>query len=123
MKKFLISTLIALPVVAALGLAISQPVSAIEIWNACDGQSDSAVCASSKTDSVSSTAKSLINLSLQAIGIVAVIMIIISGFKFITANGDMGKVTSARQTLLYSVIGIAVALLAWSIVNFIVDNV
>ncbi len=74
-------------------------------------------------DNVANTAKNLINLSLWAIGIVAVIMIVISGYKFITANGEAAKVTSARNTLLYSVIGLAVALLAWAIVSFIVNRI
>lgn len=105
-------------------MAITAPsAGAIDLWKGCDGNSESAVCASSKKDNASNTIKNLINLSLYVIGIVAVIVIIISGFQFITANGDPAKVKTARNTLLYSVIGLAVAMLAWAIVAFVVNRV
>lgn len=52
------------------------------------------------------------------VGIAAIIMIIVSGFKYITSGGDAGKVTSAKNTLIYALIGIAVAVLAQLLVNF-----
>lgn len=52
------------------------------------------------------------------VGIAAIIMIIVSGFKYITSGGDAGKVTSAKNTLIYALIGVAVAVLAQILVNF-----
>jgi hypothetical protein len=55
-------------------------------------------------------------------GIAAVIMIVISGFFFITANGDSGKISSAKKTLTYAVIGLVVIALARTIVVFVVGR-
>lgn len=64
--------------------------------------------------------KNIINLLLMAIGIVSVIMLIIGGFKYTTSNGDANQVTSAKNTIMYSIIGLVVAIFAFAIVNFVV---
>lgn len=53
------------------------------------------------------------------IGIAAVIMIMVSGFKYITAGGDSSKVTSAKNTLVYALIGLVIAALAQGLVQFV----
>lgn len=120
MKQKLTTLIISTSLALGFGLFASQPAGAINLWEGCAGSEK--VCSSTGKDNVSNTARNLINLSLWAIGIVAVIVIIISGYKFITANGEAAKVASARNTLLYSVIGLAVAMLAWAIISFIVNN-
>jgi len=64
----------------------------------------------------------VINLMLFLIGAVAVIMIIIGGIKYVASNGDQGSVQSAKNTIMYSVIGLVVAILAFAIVNFVVST-
>jgi hypothetical protein len=64
----------------------------------------------------------LIKLLLYAIGIISVIMIIIGGIKYTTSNGDSSQITSAKNTILYAVVGLIVALLAFAIVNFVVSQ-
>jgi len=78
-------------------------------------------CASSV--SLTKVIRNVINIFSIVVGIVAVIMIIISGFKFVTAGGDTGNVTSARQTLLYAVVGIVVTALSQFIVWFVLNNI
>lgn len=56
------------------------------------------------------------------VGLAAVVMIIISGFKFVTAAGSAESVKSARQTLIAALIGLAIAGLAWTLINFAVDK-
>lgn len=65
--------------------------------------------------------KSIVNLLLYVLGVVAVIVIVISGIKYATSDGDSGKITSAKNTILYAVIGLVVAILAYAIVNFVID--
>ncbi len=108
-------------VAAVLGLLISfsaVPAQAFTVWGACDGNS-STVCSGTKDDATS-TVKKIINLMLFAIGITAVILIIHSGLKYVTSRGDPGSIKSAKDTLLYAVIGLVVASLAYTIVNFVV---
>ena len=63
--------------------------------------------------------KKVVNLLLWAIGIVSVIMIIIGGIRYATSNGDSNQVTAAKNTIMYAVIGLVIAIFAYAIVNFV----
>ena len=69
------------------------------------------------------TASRLINVVVGVIGFVAVIMIILGAVQFLTSTGDASKVKKAKDTILYGVIGLVVAILAFSIVNFVLSSV
>ena len=56
------------------------------------------------------------------VGILAVIGIIIGGVQYAISAGDAGKVKRAKNTIMYSLIGLIVALLSWAIVNFVLGN-
>lgn len=64
----------------------------------------------------------IINILSLAVGVVAVVMIIIGGFKYVTSGGDSGNVTGAKNTILYAVVGLVVVALAQVIVQFVVDR-
>lgn len=55
-------------------------------------------------------------------GIAAVIMIIIGGFSFVTAGGNAEAAANARRRILYSIVGLAVVALAWTLVRFVTDR-
>ncbi|USN96554.1 MAG: hypothetical protein H6797_05855 [Candidatus Nomurabacteria bacterium] len=63
--------------------------------------------------------KTVVNVLLFLLGAVAVIMIIIGGIRYATSNGDAQAVKSAKDVVLYAVIGLVVAILAYAIVNFV----
>jgi hypothetical protein len=64
----------------------------------------------------------VVNLLLFLIGAIAVIMIIVGGLRYILSGGNASSVTAAKNTILYAVVGIVVALLAYAIVNFVVTS-
>lgn len=66
--------------------------------------------------------KTVVNILLWAVGILSVIMIIFSGFRYITSSGDASKTKSAQNTLIYSVVGLIVAIMAWAIVNMVIKR-
>lgn len=66
--------------------------------------------------------KNVINILLFLVAMIAVIMIVIAGFRFVTSNGDSNTVSSAKNAIIYAVIGIVIAVMAYAIVNFILDN-
>jgi ABC-type Fe3+ transport system permease subunit len=68
------------------------------------------------------TLASIVNVLLFIIGAVAVIMIVVGGLKYTTSNGDSSAVTSAKNTILYAVVGLVVAILAYAIVNFVLNQ-
>jgi hypothetical protein len=57
------------------------------------------------------------------IGVVAVIMIMVGGFKYITSGGDSSSISSAKSTILYAIIGLVVAALSQAIVFFVLKKV
>ena len=66
--------------------------------------------------------KTVVNVLLWAVGVLSVIMIIFSGFRYITSAGDTSKTKSAQSTLIYSVVGLIVAIMAWAIVNMVINR-
>ena len=66
--------------------------------------------------------KTVVNVLLWAVGVLSVIMIIFSGFRYITSSGDASKTKSAQSTLIYSVVGLIVAIMAWAIVNMVIKR-
>lgn len=64
--------------------------------------------------------KTIVNIMLYVLGAIAVIMIVIGGIKYTTSNGDSSSITSAKNTILYAVVGLVVAVMAYAIVNFVV---
>lgn len=68
------------------------------------------------------TIKNVINILLFIIGAAAVIMIIIGGIRYVVSGGDQGAVTGAKNTILYAVVGLVIAIMAYSIVNFVVTK-
>ena len=65
----------------------------------------------------------IINVALAVIGFVAVVMIILGGVQYTTSAGDSGRVKKAKDTIMYGIIGLVVALLAYAIVNFVLSGV
>lgn len=63
------------------------------------------------------------NTLLRAIGLIAVVMLVFGGFKYIISGGDSSKVSSAKNTIIYAIIGLIIVILAYAIVNFVVNTV
>ena len=56
------------------------------------------------------------------VGILSVIMLIWGGILYTTSSGDSNKVTTAKNTIMYAVIGLVVAIFAYAIVNFVLTT-
>ena len=76
----------------------------------------------SSSSSVSDIAATISNIMLFILGAVAVIMIIVGGIRYATSNGDQSAVKGAKDTILYAVVGLIVALVAYAIVNFVINQ-
>jgi hypothetical protein len=78
-------------------------------------------CTSSGSD-FGSVVKLVLNIFSSFVGLVAVVMFMWGGFKYITSGGESGKVTSAKNTLIYAVIGVVIVVFAQTIVQFVVTK-
>jgi heme/copper-type cytochrome/quinol oxidase subunit 2 len=65
------------------------------------------------------TVKNIINWIIYVIGFVAVAMVIYGGVQYTTSAGAADKVTKAKNTIMYGVIGLIIAILAFAVVNFV----
>lgn len=99
MKKILVS-LLTLTILAAPVLVAAQPTTAptLDVWDSLD---------------------QIVNWIFAILLVVAVIFILIAAFQFITAAGDADKVKTARNFVLYALIGVAVAFLAKGLIVFV----
>jgi len=66
--------------------------------------------------------KHCINIFSVIVGVVAVIMIIFGGFRYITSGGDSGNISSAKQTIIFAIVGLVVVALAQIIVRFVLSR-
>ena len=77
----------------------------------------------SATQSLQHLIHKLINLFSAVVGIVAVIMIIVGGFRYVTSGGSDTSVTSAKNTILYAIIGLIIVALSQAIVIFTLNKI
>lgn len=100
---------------------VAAPAQAQGIWgDACEETgSSSAICAD--RTQAPELVKRIIDTFLFVLGVVAVIMIVHSGMKYVISRGDPEGVKSAKNTLLYAVVGLIVAILAYAIVGFVIS--
>jgi len=117
--KMILAGLLIVPTIA---LAVSPAVNAANFTlrdgiNSAQGEG---------VDKVNSTPESLVkqfvNIFLFAVGALSVIMLIWGGIRYTTSSGDSNKVQAAKNTVLYAIVGLVVSILAWAIVNMVIDK-
>ena len=64
----------------------------------------------------------IINVMLFIIGVLSVIMLIYGGIQYTLSSGDSGKVNNAKNTILYAIVGLIIAILSYAIVNFVLSS-
>ena len=101
-------------------LASATPKSTV-----CSALGSNATCTknSGNGTSLNSVVKAIINVLSIVIGIVAVIMIMVGGFRYITSGGDSNNITSAKNTILYAIVGLVVVALAQALVQFVLNKI
>lgn len=64
----------------------------------------------------------VVNILLFLVGAISVIMLIIGGIRYIVSAGDQNAVTGAKNTIMYAIVGIIVAVVAYGAVNFVLSQ-
>ncbi len=72
---------------------------------------------------VGSIINSITNILFWIVGVASVIALIVGGLQYITSAGDPGRTKTAKDTIMYAVIGLVVAILAYAIVNFVLTHI
>lgn len=120
--KMMLAGLLMVPALA-LGVAAVAPVGDVYAQSITEGansaQGDQVPENITEEDGL---IKRVVNILLFIIGAIAVIMLIIGGIRYTISGGDQSQVTSAKNTILYAIVGIIVAIFAYAIVNFVLDE-
>ena len=66
--------------------------------------------------------KTVVNILLFIIGLISVIMLIWGGIRYTTSGGNANSVTAAKNTIMYAIIGLVIAIFAYAIVNWVVGE-
>lgn len=133
MKKSIKTLLAGLLIVPMLALGISlvapigQPIAAATDFNIRSGAdaakgSSGITCLFTNSSCSGGIFNTIVNILLYVIGAVSVIMLIYGGIRYTISGGVAADVTAAKNTILYAIVGIVVALLAYAIVNFVITS-
>lgn len=77
---------------------------------------------SGNTNGLNDLLKKVVNIFSAIVGVIAVLMIIVGGFKYITSGGDSGNVSTAKNTIIYAIVGLVIVALAQLIVHFVLST-
>ena len=122
MKVFLISFM-TLAMCALAGPVLATQVEYAQIDKKIKATCTGDQCKGSAENKVNTLVEDVINIFSWIVGVVSVIMVIFGGFRYITSGGDAGKVTSAKNTIVYALVGLVVAALAQVLVLFVLGKV
>jgi hypothetical protein len=97
----------------------------VDVFQACSGNSDTAVCKATgnKLFGPNSIWTNILNTLIYATGAISALMIVIGGLRYTISAGDQGGVNSAKNTILYAVVGLVLSLMGYAIVNFILSRI
>lgn len=127
MKRFGIrstTSLIALLTVALTNIMLSSSVGAAA-FNGTIQQGANSAHGNGQPNNLFGSAgvfTTITNVLLYIVGAISVIMIIIGGIRYIVSGGNSNNVTEAKNTILYAVVGIVIAVLGYAIVNFVIGS-
>ncbi len=132
MKRFFSKlTLLALPLLLVLGIGFTvlaptatyaAPQDEVKNGLTASGAS-SADTSTGKNGTFRKTFQNIISTLLFIIGIIGVIVIVIAGIQYATSGGNAEQASKAKNSIIYAVVGIIVAVMAYAIVGFVIGNI
>ena len=103
--------------------ALPVATQAIDVTQgACKQNANSAPCKASGDD-IASIIGNVINLLLFVAGAIATLVIVIGGIRYITSDGDPAATNKAKNTIIYALVGLVVAIMSYAIVNFVIGRI
>lgn len=128
-RFFAVALLVLVPVMAPVAVYAQTSIQdsvcsgANDLQITPDGTGSGCAEVGGDTNGINSIISMVINVFSVIVGIIAVIMIIWGGLRYITSGGDSGKITNAKNTILYALIGLVIVALAQFIVKFVLGKV
>lgn len=63
-----------------------------------------------------------VNTVIFIVGALSVIMVIVGGLRYVLSGGDAAGLKSAKETIIYALVGLAISLLSFAIVGFVITR-
>ena len=124
MKRLLLIAITALALTFSIGGMTALAFN--PIGDVCSQQPDAPTCSDQQGDNLTGNN----GVFLRAVRIIAflagsaaVILIIVAGVQYVISNGDASKVSSAKNTIIYAVIGLIIIFIAQAIITFVIKKV
>lgn len=129
LRQMVVTSLVALLMFVGMAVVLTpatvsaQSVGKKQACEATGGTWSGGACNKRATNSaINSTIRNVINIFSVIVGVVAVFMVIIGGFKYVTSNGDSSQITSAKNTIIYAIVGLVVVAIAQILVRFVLTK-
>jgi hypothetical protein len=59
---------------------------------------------------------------LFVVGAISVIMVVIGGLRYVVSGGNSSNITAAKNTILYAIVGLIIAIMAYAVINFVIGS-
>ena len=125
MQRFFYGIMKIVLMVGVGALLVSAPTSAIAeggVFGGIDAAQGAGV-PTNLTNGDTSLIRRIINILLYAVGVISVVMLILGGFRYVISGGQKEAVTAAKNTILYAIVGLLVAIFSYAIVRFVLGAV
>jgi len=125
LQKILLSLAVALGIALPV-FALPTSVAALSPFdNVCQNNQTNTVCKGTNETlfGPNSIWNKIVNLILLFVGIIATIVLIIGGMRYVLSGGDSKAVEDAKNTIIYAIVGIVIAMLASALVNFVLAKI
>jgi hypothetical protein len=121
---FILATPLAMPVVAHAAVSPAEVKNGLCSGSNFDvsGNSAASCDSSASTGGFNNLLRRIVNIFSAVVGVIAVIMIIVGGLRYITSGGDSSKVSTAKNSIIYAIVGLVIVALAQLIVRFVLTQ-
>lgn len=62
------------------------------------------------------------NVMLFVVGAISVIMVVVGGLRYVVSGGNSSNITTAKNTILYAIVGLIIAIMAYAVINFVIGS-
>lgn len=121
-SMLVLSSILTIVLPLAVPVAVNAQIKDSLTQGICATDPNGCTSSTDPNGTINGIVKTVIDIFSLVVGIVAVVMIIVGGLKYITSGGDSGNVSGAKNTILYAVIGLVVVALAQFIVRFVLNK-
>jgi hypothetical protein len=125
MKKYITRIFMSLALIASVATApllVPEIATARTVDTACEGVKAAGGPANCTGNNLEVFLTRIVNILLFIIGTISVIMIIVGGLRYVLSGGDAGSIKAGKDTVIYAIIGLVVAIMAYAIVNFVLSS-